>query len=120
MLLQQDPKLILKAHFAVVFLLPNQLRQVCVQVLSSSMHYHGDVTNQLEETQVMNAWWLLPLNLFSCNFGSTHSIHHFVVSQPFYLRQMVAREAHAAFRTYGVRFNDPASVLRGNRFERAA
>jgi fatty acid desaturase len=103
---------------AVVFLLPNQLRQVCLQICSSSMHYYGDVEGPLQETQVMNAWWMLPLQLFCFNFGSTHGIHHFVVNQPFYLRQMVAGTAHAAFRKYGVRFNDPASVLRGNRFER--
>jgi fatty acid desaturase len=103
---------------AVVFLLPNQLRQVSLQILSSTMHYYGNVENQLQETQVLNSWWLLPLQLFSCNFGSTHSIHHFLVTQPFYLRQMVASRAHAAFDKYGVRFNDAGTVLRGNRFEK--
>ncbi len=102
---------------AVLFVLPNLIRQVSVQILSSSMHYHGDVESNLQETQVMNAWWLLPLQIFACNFGSTHSIHHFLVSQPFYLRQMVAGTAHAAFRRYGVRFNDAGSNLRGNRFK---
>ncbi len=104
---------------AVIHVLPNQLRQVCLQILSSCMHYFGDVENRLQETQVLNAWWLLPLNLFSFNVGSTHSIHHFVVSQPFYLRQLVAGTAHAAFHEYGVRFNDAASVLRGNRYQQA-
>jgi hypothetical protein len=82
------------------------------------MHYHGDVESRLDETQVMSAWYLLPLNLFSCNFGSTHAIHHFYAQQPFYLRQMVAREAHAAFREHGIRYNDAQSLLRGNRFGR--
>lgn len=100
---------------AVVWLLPNMLRQTCVQVLSSWMHYYGDVESRLEETQVLNAWYFFPLNVFAANFGSTHSIHHFFVAQPFYLRQMVARDAHAAFRQYGIRYNDAASLLRGNR-----
>src|SRR5207247_2587212 len=63
--------LIVLNMIAVVFLLPNQLRQVSLQILSSSMHYYGDVENQLQETQVMNSWWLLPLQLFTFNFGST-------------------------------------------------
>ncbi|HMP80091.1 MAG TPA: fatty acid desaturase [Pirellulaceae bacterium] len=100
---------------AVVWLLPNMLRQTSVQILSSWMHYHGDVESRLEETQVLNAWYFFPLNLFAANFGSTHSIHHFFVVQPFYLRQMVARDAHAAFQKYGIRYNDAASLLRGNR-----
>jgi fatty acid desaturase len=103
---------------AVVWVLPNMLRQVCLQIISSNMHYFGDVENRLQETQVFNAWWLAPLNLFTCNFGATHSIHHFVVNQPFYLRQMVAGTAHAAFRRYGVRYNDAATILRGNRFQK--
>jgi fatty acid desaturase len=101
---------------AVVWMLPNVVRQVCLHVLSSNMHYFGDVENRLQETQVMNAWYLLPLNLFTFNFGSTHSIHHYMVNQPFYLRQMCARRAHVAFRLYGLRFNDAGTILRANRF----
>lgn len=100
---------------AVVWVLPNMLRQTSVQILSSWMHYYGDVESRLEETQVLNAWYFFPLNLFSANFGSTHSIHHFFVAQPFYLRQLVAGAAHEAFRKYGIRYNDAASLLRGNR-----
>ena len=62
------------------------------------------------------AWYLLPLQFFTFNFGATHTIHHFLVSQPFYLRQLVAAKAHAAFKEYGVRFNDAETVLRGNRW----
>lgn len=101
---------------AVVFVLPNMLRQVSVQIISSNMHYYGDIDSRLQETQVMNAWYLFPLNLFCCNFGSTHSIHHFVVNQTFYMRQLVAPQAHAAFRKYVVRYNDAATILRGNRY----
>lgn len=102
---------------AIVWILPNMLRQVCLQIISSNMHYFGDVDNRLQETQVFNAWWFAPFNLFTCNFGSTHSIHHFMVNQPFYLRQLVAGSAHAAFRRYGVRYNDMGTLFRGNRYQ---
>lgn len=102
---------------AVIWVLPNMLRQTCVQILSSWMHYYGDVESRLEETQVLNAWYFFPLNLFAANFGSTHSIHHFYVAQPFYLRQMVAADAHRAFRRFGIRYNDASSLLRGNRIK---
>lgn len=104
---------------AVVWLLPNVVRQVSLQIISSNMHYFGDVENRLQETQVFNAWWMFPLNLVTCNFGITHCIHHFMVSQPFYLRQMVSGTAHAAFQKFGIRYNDTASILRGNRYQRA-
>jgi fatty acid desaturase len=102
----------------IVYVAPNMLRQISVQILSSWMHYHEDVPSRLHETQVLNAWYFLPLNLFAANFGSTHAIHHFYANQPFYLRQLVARQAHAALQTYGVRYNDSASLIRGNRFQR--
>jgi fatty acid desaturase len=101
----------------VIWVFPNMIRQISLQVLSSWMHYHGDVDSRLHETQVLNAWYFFPLNLFSANFGSTHAIHHFYANQPFYLRLMVARQAHAAMRQHSVRYNDTASLLRCNRFQ---
>jgi hypothetical protein len=101
---------------AIVWVIPNVLRQVCLHVLSSNMHYFGDVENRLQETQVMNAWYLFPLNLFCFNFGSTHTIHHYVVNQTFYVRQLVAGKAHAAFRAHGIRYNDAETILRANRW----
>ena len=72
------------------------------------MHYFGDIDsrNVIQQTQVLNPWWMLPFQLFCFNFGSTHAIHHFVVRDPFYIRQLTARTAHAALREVGVRFND--------------
>lgn len=107
--------------FAVVYMLPCLLRTFCLHFVSSNMHYYGDVetNNPLQQTQVWNAWWLLPLHLFCFNFGSTHAIHHFVVKEPFYVRQLTARKAHAAMREAGVRFNDFGTFRRANRFERA-
>jgi fatty acid desaturase len=101
---------------AVVWLLPNVIRQASLQVLSSSMHYYGDVESTLQETQVLSKWYWLPLQLVSCNFGNSHAIHHFFVAQPFYLRELVRREAHAAMRRHGVRFDDVGTFSRANRW----
>ncbi|EQA37403.1 stearoyl-CoA 9-desaturase [Leptospira inadai serovar Lyme str. 10] len=100
---------------AVVYLIPNWIRQTSIQIVSSNMHYYGDVKGLYDQTQVLNSWLLLPLHLFCFNFGSTHGIHHFVVNQPFYLRQAVAPFVHPAMRRYGIRFNDFGSIFRANR-----
>jgi hypothetical protein len=63
------------------------------------MHYYGGVESTAQETQVLSKWYWLPLQLFSCNFGSSHAIHHFFVVQPFYLRELVRSDAHAAMRS---------------------
>ena len=102
---------------AVCLLLPNALRSACLHFISSNMHYYGNVErgNLMQQTQVLNHPLLWPLQLFCCNFGSTHTIHHFVVGQPFYLRQMVAAAAHRAMREAGLPFNDFGSFARANR-----
>ena len=101
---------------AVVWVLPNVIRQASVQVLSSSMHYYGDVESTVQQTQVLSKWYWLPLQLFSCNFGNSHATHHFFVAQPFYLRELVRRDAHAAMRSHGVRFDDVGTFSRANRW----
>lgn len=102
----------------VVLIAPNVLRSFCLHFISSNMHYYGDNEpgNITEQCQVLNAGWLLPLNLFCFNFGSTHAIHHFVVKDPFYIRQLCASRAHAVLRKYGVRFNDIGTFKRANRY----
>jgi hypothetical protein len=96
------------------------LRGACLHFISSNMHYFGDVEegNIVQQTQVLNRWYLAPLQLFCANFGSTHGIHHFVPSDPFYVRQLTARAAHRAMRDNGVRFNDLGTFRRANRFAR--
>lgn len=96
---------------------PHVLRSFCLNFVSSSLHYFGDIDsrNVIEQTQVLNRWWLAPFQVFCCNFGSTHAIHHYVVRDPFYLRQLTAREAHAAMREAGVPFNDVGTFRRANR-----
>ena len=63
--------------------------------------------------------WMLPFQLFCFNFGATHAIHHFVVKEPFYIRQWTAPVAHRVMREMGVRFNDTATFGRANRFQTA-
>lgn len=103
--------------FGVVYALPCVLRTFCLHFISSNMHYYGDVEarNVMQQCQVLNAWWLAPLHLFCFNFGSTHAIHHFVVKETFYVRQLTARKAHAVMREMGVRFNDFGTFRRANR-----
>jgi len=105
---------------AVVIIGPNVLRTFCLHFVSSNMHYYGDVEpgNVIQQTQVLNPWWLWPLQAFCFNFGSTHGIHHFVVKEPFYIRQMTAGVAHRVMAQMGVRFNDFGTFARANRFER--
>jgi hypothetical protein len=50
------------------------------------------------------------------NFGTTHSFHHYVVEQPFYVRRLISRWVLPALAKYGQRFNDVGTFLRGNRF----
>ncbi len=101
----------------VVLVAPNVLRTFCLHFISSNMHYYGDVEdgNVIQQCQVLNAWWLAPLQLFCFNFGSTHGIHHFYVKEPFYVRQWTAGAGHAAMRQAGVRFNDFGTFRRANR-----
>lgn len=102
----------------VVWVAPNVLRTFCLHFVTSNMHYYGDVElgNVIQQTQVLTPWWMMPFQLFCFNFGSTHAIHHFVVKEPFYLRQMTVPVAHKVMRDMGVRFNDVGSFKRANRW----
>lgn len=104
--------------FAVVYMLPSFLRTFSLHFISSNMHYYGDVEakNVMQQCQVLNPWWLMPLQLFCFNFGSTHAIHHFAVKEPFYIRQWNAKTAHQVMKQMGVRFNDFGTFKRANRF----
>lgn len=99
-------------------LLPNLLRQFCLHFITSNMHYFGDVEegNVIEQTQVLNIWWTFPMQVFCFFFGWTHSIHHFVVNETFYVRHIGRKQAQGILRKYGVRFNDLGTFRRANRF----
>lgn len=104
---------------AVLLIWPFFVRSFCLNFVSSNMHYYGDVEekNIVQQTQVWTSKWLLPLHLFCFNFASTHGIHHFVVRDPFYMRQSMSKEAHVIMKKHGVRFNDFATFKRANRFQ---
>lgn len=106
----------------VVLVGPNVLRTFSLHFISSNMHYYGDIEtgNVIQQTQVLNPWRLWPLQVFCCNFGSTHGIHHFVVKEPFYIRQLTASVAHPLMREMGVRFNDFGTFTRANRWQKPA
>ncbi|AZA82689.1 fatty acid desaturase [Chryseobacterium lactis] len=111
---------ILNSLHVVIYtiLLPNLLRQFCLHFITSNMHYFGDVEegNVMEQTQVLTVWWTFPMQVFCFFFGWTHSIHHFVVNETFYVRHIGRRKAHEVLRKYGVRFNDLGTFRRANRF----
>ena len=105
----------------VLWVGPNVIRQACLALVSSYSHYYGDIPENdvFYQNQILDHPLLWPAQLYCCNFGSTHIIHHFVVQQPFYLRQMVARAAHAEMLRQGVRRNDFGVVARANRWREA-
>lgn len=106
---------------AVLLFAPNVLRQTCLVLLSSYSHYYEDIPEGevFYQNQILRSWLLLPLQLFCFNFGATHVIHHYVINQPFYLRQLVARVALAELERQGVRVNDFGSIARANRWQRS-
>ena len=97
------------------------LRHFCIVLMSSYSHYFEvarlDVTAQ---NQILRHPLLLPLQLFCMDFGATHVIHHYVVTQPFYVRHLIRRESWAALEAAGTRVNDFAIVRRANRWHDAA
>ena len=111
---------ILNASNAIIFiiLLPNLIRQFSLHFITSNLHYFGDVEqgNVIEQTQILNAWWTLPFQVFCFFFGWTHAIHHFVVNETFYIRHLARKKAHKIMKENGVRFNDLGTFRRANRF----
>lgn len=100
----------------VVWVAPSFLRSACLNFVTSSMHYYGSAFNMLQQTQVLNHWVFMPFQLFCFNFGNTHTIHHFVPGQPFYIRQMISKRVNIFLKEKGVKFNDLTSILAANRY----
>ena len=100
----------------VILVAPNFLRSGCLNLVTSYLHYYKGVDSVLQQTQVFKGLFIWPLNLFTFNFAGTHAIHHFVVQQPFYLRQMLASKAHQVMKENGVRFNDFSTLTQANRY----
>jgi len=105
---------------AVAWVFPNVIRQACLQIITSNVHYYGDVHDVTEETQILRPFYLWPLQLFCFNFGTTHGFHHYVVDQPFYIRQMIAPQVLPCLRALGMRESDTGTFVRANRFTQAS
>ena len=105
------------SHWVVILIAPFYVRSFSINFISSNMHYYGNVNSIMQQTQVLTHPIFLPFQLFCFNFGSTHGIHHFVVKEPFYIRQLTAGVAHKVMREQGVRFNDLGTFTRANRFD---
>merc|ERR1712222_267987 len=101
---------VLPSHLclAVLFFFSNMLRQASLQIVSTGVHYFGDIPekNVFFQNQVIDHWSFYPLQIFCFNFGVSHILHHYVTRQPFYLRQMCAPGVMDELRKQGVRFND--------------
>ncbi|MDH5326965.1 MAG: fatty acid desaturase [Gammaproteobacteria bacterium] len=102
----------------VTLIAPNILRTFCLQFVSSNIHYYGDIGcgDLRKQCQVLDVWWLWPVQVFCFNFGKTHAIHHFCPQEPFYLREMRSAQACEVLKQAGVRFNDIDSFFRANRY----
>ena len=100
----------------VLLFAPNALRQMCLILTSSYSHYYADIPpgDVYYQNQVLSSPLLWPLQAFCFNFGATHIIHHYVVRQPFYVRQLVAAVAHAEMFRQGVPHNDFGTIARNN------
>jgi len=104
-------------HWVVILIAPFYVRSFSINFISSNMHYYGNVNSIMQQTQVLTHPIFLPFQLFCFNFGSTHGIHHFVVKEPFYIRQLTSAVAHKVMREQGVKFNDLGTFTRANRFD---
>jgi len=102
----------------VLLVIPNLIRQFALHFVSSNMHYMGDVEagNVIQQVQVFTPWWSTPLQWFCFFFGATHAIHHFVVNEPFYLRQLTRKAAQDVLIENGIRINDVKSLRFSNRY----
>lgn len=102
----------------VLLVVPNLIRQFALHFVSSNMHYNGDVEhgNVIQQVQVFTPWWSYPLQWFCFFFGATHAIHHFVVNEPFYLRQFTRKKAQEILINNGVRVNDVRNIRFANRY----
>jgi fatty acid desaturase len=98
----------------VVLILPNIIRSSSLNFVTSCMHYYGGVNNLHEQTHVLTSRLFMPFHLFCFNFGRTHTIHHYVPNQPFYIRQLISARVNEMMKQQGVRFNDFESIKNAN------
>jgi len=109
------------SNMCVLFFFSNMLRQASLVIVSTGVHYFGDIPekNVFFQNQVIDHWSFYPMQIFCFNFGVSHILHHYVTRQPFYLRQMCAPGVMDELRQHGVRFNDLEIYLRDHRYSKA-
>lgn len=97
---------------------PNLIRQGCLVLMSNTSHYYGDIplNTVYYQNQILDSWFVFPFQLFCMNFGATHIIHHYVVSQPFYIRHFTGRAVKDLMVSLGVRNNDLGILWRNNNY----
>ena len=105
-------------NVCMLLFFPNVIRQASLVIVSTGVHYFGDIPekNVFFQNQVLNHWLFYPLQAFCFNFGETHILHHYVSRQPFYLRQMCSPGVMDELRKQGVRFNDLEIYARAHRY----
>jgi len=101
----------------VSLFLPNTWRHACIVFMSTYCHYYGDIPAHVTyQNQILHHWAFLPFQVFCCDFGATHIIHHYVVNQTFIVRHLVRHRAWKAMEATGVRVNDLGLLWRANRW----
>ena len=99
--------------------LPNFIRQSCLVLMSNTCHYYGDIIESTVyyQNQILDHWSLYGFQLFCCNFGATHIIHHYVPYQTFYTRTLCyTDELKKLMIDNGIRNNDFDVISRANRY----
>lgn len=106
------------SNFMVCLFYPMCLRHMSLVMMTTGCHYYGDIPKNdvFFQNQVLDSWWVLPFNVFCWEFSGTHVIHHYVPSQPFYLRQLIAPQVKDFMEKEGMRRNDWGIYLRANRW----
>lgn len=103
-------------NLTICLCFPNLLRQSCLVLMSTSTHYFKDIplNTVYYQNQILDSWYVFPFQLFCFNFGATHIVHHYVPSQPFYIRHFTARSVKSIMLELGVRNNDFGILWRNN------
>jgi len=105
--------------YHVLSVIPNFIRQGCLVLISNTCHYYGDIieSSVYYQNQILDHWSLTIFQLFCCNFGATHIIHHYVPYQTFYMRTLCfTNELKNLMIENGVRNNDLNVITRSNRY----
>lgn len=99
--------------YVLAVTIPNNIRQFCLAVISSNIHYVHP-KHITEEVQMVTRFPFSIMNFFAFNFGRTHVIHHFFPHQTFYERQMTYAAFSPEFIKEHFIVNDMEAMHQGN------